>query len=232
VSDILSLPDRLVPSSSPYDAMATDVAGSIHVAIPGIVKSFDATRQTATVQTAVMENVRLAGLLQTLDLGVVADVPVVLPRAGGFSLTLPVAAGDECLLVFADGCIDAWFQSGGQQSRIDGRRHALPDAFAILGPWSQPRKLSTYSTAAAQLRSDDGQTVVEVGAVEVTIKAATVTVQATGTANVSGQHVNVTGSSQVSISGSGHTSIEGRDFLTHEHTNGTTPGTGTTGPVI
>ena len=114
---------------------------------------------------------------------------------------------------------------------MSARRHSLSDGFALLGPWNQTRVLSNYSTQAVQLRSDDGQTVVEVGAGEITVKAQTVNVQASGTATVQGSTVNVTGSSQVNISGNGHTFVEGRDFLHHTH-SGVQSGGSTSGPVV
>lgn len=191
--------------------------------VPSIVQSFNATAMTVVVQCALLENVRINGIQQSVDLGLISDVPIQFITGGTWSLTVPIQAGDECLLIFADGCIDAWFQSGGQQSRIDGRRHALSDAFALFGVRSQPRALPNYSTTAMQLRSDDGTVVIELGASEITIKANTVTVQ--------GQQVNVTGSTNVAISGNNTTTIDGKDFLLHTHT-GVTAGGGVTGPVV
>ena len=227
----LSIIDRLLPDNLANDISSTQLAAEIRVAIPATIQSFDATKQTVVVKPTIMENVQIDGVSQSVDIGLIADVPIVMPRAGGFSLALPVKAGDECLLVFADRCIDAWIQSGGQQASIDGRRHSLSDAFAILGPWSSPRDLASYSTTAAQLRSDDGLTVVEVGAGEVTIKAGTITVQSTGNVNVTGTQVTVSGSTNVHITGAGNTTIEGKNFLLHEHT-GVTAGGGVTGPVL
>ena len=79
------------------------------------------------------------------------DVPVVLPRAGDYVITLPIRPGDECLVVFADQCIDAWWQSGGVQNQMDRRRHDLSDGFAILGVWSQPRRLNNYDSDGLRL---------------------------------------------------------------------------------
>ena len=80
------------------------------------------------------------------------------------TLTFPVKEGDECLLIFADRCIDFWWQSGGVQETVDPRQHDLSDAFAIVGPQSQAQKISGISTSAAQLRTDDGAAFVEVAA--------------------------------------------------------------------
>jgi hypothetical protein len=116
-----------------------------------------------------------------------------------------------------------WFQSGGQQSPIDGRRHALSDAIAIFGIRSQPRRIANYSTTSAQLRSDDGNTVIDLAPNNITIKANTV--------NVTGETVNVTGSTRVVIDGNDQTTIDGKNFLLHTH-SGVTAGGGGTGPVV
>lgn len=97
----------------------------------------------------------------TKNYPLLVDVPVVFPRGGGCTLTFPVKAGDECLVIFADRCIDFWWQNGGVQEPVDDRVHDLSDAFCIVGPQSQAQKISGISTGAAQLRSDDGSTFFE-----------------------------------------------------------------------
>ncbi|MBN5402773.1 translation initiation factor IF-2 [Serratia marcescens] len=131
--------------------------------MPGIIQSFDAGAVTATIQPAVKASVRQSdGALSSVALPLLVDVPVVFPRGGGVTLTFPVAAGDECLVVFADRCIDYWWQSGGVQEPVDQRQHHLADAFALVGPQSQAKKISGISSSAAQFRSDDGSTYLEI----------------------------------------------------------------------
>jgi hypothetical protein len=77
-------------------------------------------------------------------------------------MTFPIAANDECLLVFASRCIDFWWQSGGVQAAVDARQHDLTDAFCIPGPYSQANPIGNVSTSTAQLRSHDGSHFVEV----------------------------------------------------------------------
>lgn len=116
-----------------------------------------------------------------MDLPILPDVPVVFPGGGGFALTFPVAAGDECLVVFASRCIDAWWQSGGVGEPMEPRMHDLSDGFALVGVRSQARRLSpAVDSGNVQLRSDDGKTFVEmtpggdvnaVGPTSVTLKS-------------------------------------------------------------
>jgi len=144
-------------------ALADSLSTSLRVAMPGIIQSFDVDAVTATIQPAVKASVRQAdGSLSSVVLPLLVDVPVVFPRGGGVTLTFPVAAGDECLVVFADRCIDYWWQNGGVQEPVDQRQHHLADAFALVGPQSQAKKISGISTSTAQFRSDDGSTFLEI----------------------------------------------------------------------
>ena len=77
---------------------------------------------------------------------------------------MPIAEGDECLVIFNDYCIDAWWQNGGTGNvQLTKRRHDLSDGFAIFGPFSQPLALSNYNTTNAELRTLDGTVKITVG---------------------------------------------------------------------
>lgn len=129
----------------------------IRVALPGIIQSFDPDAVTAVVQPAIRSvETDNDGNRITKNYPLLVDVPVVFPRGGGCTLTFPVKAGDECLVIFADRCIDFWCQNGGVQEPVDDRMHDLSDAFCIVGPQSQAKKISSINTSAVELRSDDG----------------------------------------------------------------------------
>jgi Phage protein Gp138 N-terminal domain len=155
-------------------------------------------------------------------MGSVFLVPVLTPHG---HLTLiedrdasAVQAGDECLVIFADYCIDAWWQSRGTGNvQLDKRRHDLSDGFALIGPWSQPHKIASYSTSAAELRSLDGT-------VKLAISGSQVTITAPGGVVVSNDLL-VQGN--LTVNGN----IDSKNVLLHEHT-GVTTGSGHTGPVL
>lgn len=126
------------------------------VAMPCIVQSFNAEALTIVAQPAIQGKQELEdGTVQAVNLPLLQDVPVIFPHAGGCSITFPVKIGDECLVVFADRCIDAWWQLGGVQPQLCGRYHSLSDGFAIVGPWSQATKIADVSTDRLEIRSDD-----------------------------------------------------------------------------
>jgi hypothetical protein len=188
-------------------ALGTFDAG-LRVALPGIIQAFDSSKQTVTVRCAIRETIKVNNVPTDMDIPLLVDVPVVLFRAGGYMLTLPIAEGDECLVVFSDLCIDAWWQNGGVQNRMSRRRHDLSDGFAIPGPWSQPNVIANYSTSAAELRTEDGATKV----------------------SISGSTINITTAGTINI-GSGDVKINSKVFLTHQH-SGVQTGGGTTGGVV
>ncbi len=146
-----------------YRTAVAAALASVWTSLPGIIQAYDATTQTATVQPAVQGVVTAPdGSTSLVSLPVVTDVPVQFPSGGGFALTFPVAAGDECLLIFASRGIDAWHALGGVQQPTGSRKHALSDAFAMLGFRSLPRALGAVSTTAVQLRNAAGTALVEI----------------------------------------------------------------------
>lgn len=164
---MISLNERTQTEPSIWIDALWQFGCKMRVAVPGVIQSFDPSTQLATVQIAIQENVcvpvpqpnglpPITGQKQTVAIAPLQAVPVMFPRAGGFSLVFPVNAGDECLLVFSDACISAWKQSGGVQKQIRRRRHDLSDAVAIVGLWNQTRVFTDYPTDHIELRSDDG----------------------------------------------------------------------------
>ena len=165
---MISIEDRLKDDAQALRKLFDRFSAGLHVAAPGIIQTFNADTQTVTVELAIKERVTLDGddnntrTTEDKTLPILLDVPIVIPRAGGYIVTMPIQAGDECLVIFADTCIDSWFQSGFTQSQMFKRRHSISDGFAILGTWSQPRKISEYSTDSMQIRNDAGDSLVEV----------------------------------------------------------------------
>jgi hypothetical protein len=135
----------------------------IHTAMPGSIVSYDPTKMTATVQLSMQAvHEKLDGTTEAITIHPVADVPVHFPSGGGHTLTFPIKAGDECLVIFSERNIDAWHQHGGTQQPTDYRMHDINDCFVQVGLRSQPNLLSNVSPTTVQLRSDDGTCFIEV----------------------------------------------------------------------
>lgn len=110
-------------------------------AMPGVVQSVDLTKLTCKVQLAVQGTITDEdGNERNVNYPVLADCPIVFPSGGGFLITLPIAANDEVLVVFASRCIDSWWQNGGTTNQpMEVRMHDLSDGFVIPGPRSIPK---------------------------------------------------------------------------------------------
>lgn len=154
--------DRRERADSPIDSMLAAFAGfqsKLWTALPGIVQSFDPSNMTCEVQPSIQAQVQAPdGNFTWVNLPLLQLVPVVFPSGGGCSITYPIQAGDECLVIFSSRCIDAWWQSGGIGNQVELRMHDLSDGFAIVGPRSVPKVPGGISTSALEIRSDDGTT--------------------------------------------------------------------------
>lgn len=157
---------------------ANAILKDVHTALPGIVVSFDPETQLAEVQPAIKrvfrEETEDGEILTDVALPVLINVPVVFPRGGGYSLTFPVAAGDECLLVFSERSIDNWHEFGGVRKPTAKRFHDLSDALAVVGLSSKGNKIPSYDANNLQLKKDDGSASVTLKANEADVEAATV----------------------------------------------------------
>jgi hypothetical protein len=228
-------PAHLTPSqlayadTSPWKVAIQNAVADLRCACPAIVVLFDPDTQLVAVQIAMKELVKYADGPKWVPIPTIYRVPIVLPRAGGMCITMPIAAGDEGLLVFTDTAFDLWWLTGGQQPQgknppivqpqHERRRHDVTDCFFIPGCWNQTRVLANYPTDRIQIRSDDGSVSIDVeqnGNILIN-SSSNVNVNAQGTVNI--------------ISHGGDTTIDGVDFLLHTH-SGVQPGVGDSGPVV
>lgn len=154
-------------SSTPEDAAsiaAREYAKDLHTALPGIIKAFDRVTQTAKVQLTI-KRLWVDEEIGWRPLPDLVDCPVQFPRAGGFIMTFPVSANDECLVHFAERAIDNWWARGGVQEPSEFRLHDLSDGFVALGYSSKPAVAQVVGGAASdgvEIRTLDGTTVLKV----------------------------------------------------------------------
>lgn len=158
------------------EELKADIRFNTNSAQIGIIESFDAVDQTASVRIAIkqVQNVAPDGTRFLVEYPLLKKCPVFFPSGGGFTLTFPVAQGDECIVIFNDRELDNWFLNGGVQAPISSRSHDISDAMVLVGLRSNPRKLTGVSTTATQLRSDDGTNFVEANSQGIRVHAGTV----------------------------------------------------------
>jgi hypothetical protein len=191
---MLSIQERLALQTEPIEGALWQWACMMRTAIPAVVVSFDPEKQTVVVQPTIQEiinqpppatpQVQNPGTAQNIPVATtikpIQDVPILMSRVPGWSITFPIIPGTECLLIFADTCIDGWWQNGGINPPFDRRRHDLSDAFAVFGPWSQPNVLSNYSTSSVQIRSDDQAIVIDLSSAGISITGPLIKALASG----------------------------------------------------
>lgn len=163
-----------------YDPEETDRAShegkqaGMWTAMPGIIVSFDPGAQTCVVQPAIRGRQKLAdGSIISVDMPLLLDCPVAWQGGGGVTLTFPIMPDDECVVVFASRCIDAWWQLGGVQEQAEVRMHDLSDGYVLCGVRSQPRVFDV-NMDAAQLRTDDYAAFIEINPTTYLIRANTI----------------------------------------------------------
>jgi hypothetical protein len=139
---------------------AEEERGDIWTALPGRVKSFDPASQTITAE--VMYKPRHNG--EPVAMPDLFEVPVVLQRGGGFTLTHPIKPGDGVQLMFQARNMDNWHGNGEAAEAATGRMHDLSDAVAIVGLEPSPKKLANYNAQDFEIRSDDGKNKIEISA--------------------------------------------------------------------
>jgi len=106
----------------------------INVSIPGRVVSYDASKQSASVQPLIQRAfIKEDGTRGVENLPIIQAVPIAFPGAGSYGFTFPLTKGDTVMLLFSQASIDRWRATGGLVDPLDDNRHDLSDAVAIPG---------------------------------------------------------------------------------------------------
>lgn len=166
------------------------VQSELYVCLPGAVERYDHTRQRADVVPLIRPRYADG---QVMDPQVIVNVPVVFPRSGGASLTMPVKPGDGVMLHFADASIDEWLTDGGTVTPDDPRRHDMSDCFAVPGLYSFAGQSPQDNNEDVRLQYDGSELRIKPGGaleittgatVKVTTPEATINAETTNNGNV------------------------------------------------
>ena len=129
----------------------------IHTMLPGVIESFDSATQLAKINLATAQE-RING--DKLSFPPLINVPVQFFRWGGFSITAPVNAGDECAVFFSERSMDRFLKEGGQDKvPFDARFFDLSDAYAVTGLTSSSNAVQNFDTSNLVIKADSGNTV-------------------------------------------------------------------------
>lgn len=113
-----------------FASLKQDIFRSMNCVKVGIIQTYDPNRHTAEVQIA-FKRVLNDGTIS--DYPLLVDCPVFTLQGGGGSIQFPISAGDNCVVLFSDRNIDAWFQNGTPAAPFDARCHDLSDGIVLVG---------------------------------------------------------------------------------------------------
>lgn len=182
----------------------------------GEIVSFDPATQTAEVQLKM--SFLLNGEIKEYPL--LLDCPCVVLAGGQGALTMPISAGDSCLVLFNDCDMDNWYAGGQTMPPRTDRLHDFSDAIALVGLRNKQNQLSGYLAQGTELKYGSSTIKLESGKVTVT----------NGTAAVSMEGSNISITGNVSIVGS--FTVNGKNVGdTHVH-SGVSAGQSNTGEVV
>ena len=138
------------------DLLKKEIMLSLNCHHLGTVQSFDAANQTAVISVNYKQshikklpNGTYGEVL--VDYPLLLDCPVVALCGGTTALTFPVQQGDQCIVLFNDRDIDAWFSNNTTSAPPTSRLHSISDGIALVGlndisGWDAVRALLTNGT--------------------------------------------------------------------------------------
>lgn len=163
--------------SDVFTAHSEATLDGINVAIPGIVVSYSAAKQTATVRPAVKIPRKVAGKFPSDEAGIsyqalpdLPDVRVAWPSGGGYVATFPLSTNDPVMLIFSSVAFGEYILTGLVSTPKDTRKHSLGYPIAIPGgarPDTKP--ILDASATEMVIGKDGGDPQVRIGATSITL---------------------------------------------------------------
>ena len=128
------------------EKLSNNIKVNMHCIKIGEIVSFDKTDQTATVKVLhIMDENYNVYMETTVEYPILQKVPVVIMSGGASYISHPISVGDQCLLLFCDYMIDAWWTSGESKASIFPRKHDISDPIALVGVRATPKAIQEYS---------------------------------------------------------------------------------------
>ena len=97
------------------------------------------------------------------------EVPVHTPSGGGWAMTMPIKAGDTCILFFSQIGYDHWLyedkDTAGTLAKLPKpwlqRKFSEDDGYALVGLNTLPRAIQSYSAVDSQWRNSDATQIID-----------------------------------------------------------------------
>jgi microcystin-dependent protein len=164
--------DKFLPSLIDLLDHRIDIAlSSMNCVSLGTIQSFDPASQTATISVNYKRIIKEARTAENgidtedeiMEYPILVKCPVFVLSGGVAALTLPIAKGDTCLILFCDREIDTWFRTGVVTFPQSDRMHHLTDAVALVGIRSTQNALASFNSIIASLVDKTGERLAQSG---------------------------------------------------------------------
>lgn len=145
-------------SSAILEGLKRQTQLSINCVQIGVIQAFDAATQLATIKISMkqVKDVLEDGTRTLQEYPLLLECPVVVLFGGNDFLSMPIAVGDNCVVLFNDREIDQWLYHGDGQSPVTARLHDISDAFALVGIRSLTRSIASYLANGIRLSHNNG----------------------------------------------------------------------------
>lgn len=173
------------------------------IILPARIVEYFAEEQTATIQICAEQIYNNSTSNQdTANRKPIEDVPVHTPSGGGWSMTMPIKAGDTCLMFFSQVGYEHWlYEDKDSAGKIAGlpkpwlnRQFHEDDGLALVGFNTLPRAIKSYSPEHSQWRNEDATQKISLnadGSIEI-LTPKQLDINVTGDANLTVSEGNLT----------------------------------------
>lgn len=130
----------------------------------GEIQAFDTTTQLASIKLTFkqVKDIQEDGTRTLQEYPVLLECPVFFLFGGADFLSMPIAVGDFCIVLFADREIDQWLNHGADQYPVSIRTHDISDAIALVGIRPLTDSLVGYITNGIRLSHGGGNATVDI----------------------------------------------------------------------
>lgn len=115
-----------------------DLSANINCVQVATIVSYDATANTCSCQ---INYKRKLDDGRIFDYPVMSDCPVFFLSGGTSWVSMPISAGDTCIVLFNDRDLDNWWYSGQSLPPASYRTHSLSDGMVLVGVRNQVNAL-------------------------------------------------------------------------------------------
>lgn len=145
-------------------SLKTDIFRNMNCVKIGQIVSFDATKKSAKIQL-LFKRVLPNNTITSYPL--LVDCPVFTLQGDGGAILMPITAGDQCIVLFSDRNIDAWYKNGAEAAPLNARSHDIADGIALVGLNSLTSSLENYESGKLKIFYGDAQIVLNGGNVSI-----------------------------------------------------------------